>query len=321
MVVPSSVKIKQSEKVDHKIYQVPYKSEFFEYGLARLEIEGSKLNLVLKVGEIQITMCERFLQSTELQEKLKGVDMIVYDSLATCPATMLGERFEIPRVEILPLPLTAPLSFNHMVPMPVSYVPQLFTGFSDKMNFVERVMNLGAYFGGKLFMYLMHYRHMNALKVKYNINPERSIQEAVGKAELLISTADFALEYAQPLLPGRKKGSQEGGDRGTLSERWKRYLFKMTNYELLVMYFLVLYSTGNVMVGPPHVKDPKPLPPDLEEFLSNSGGHGFVIVSFGSNVASNLDKPVVDTLATAFGKLKQRVVWRLKGNGGVKHRK
>ena len=74
------------------------------------------------------------------------------------------------------------------------------------------------------------------------------------------------------------------------------------------------------MVGPPHVKDPKPLPPDLEEFLSMSGGHGFVIVSFGSNVASNLDKPVVDMLATAFGKLKQRVVWRLKGNSGVKQR-
>jgi len=271
LVVPSSIKIKSSEKVEHKIYQVPYKSEFFQYEMARLEIEGSKLNYVLKMGEIQVTMCERFLQSTELQEKLKGVDIIVYDSLAVCPATMLGERFGIQRVEILPLPLTASLGFSHMVPMPVSYVPQLFTGFSDKMNFMERVMNLVAYFGGKLFMHFMYYRPMNALKVKYNIKPERSFQEAVGNAELLISTADFALEYAQPLLP------------------------------------------GNVMVGPPHVKDPKPLPPDLEEFVSNSGGHGFIIVSFGSNVASNLEKQVVDMLATAFGKLKQRVVWRIKG--------
>ena len=214
MVVPSSVKIKSSEKVEHKIYQVPYKSEFFEYGLARIEIEGSKLNYVLKMSEIQVTMCERFLQSTELQEKLKDVDIIVYDSLATCPATMLGEHFNIPRVEILPLPLTASLAFNHMVPMPVSYVPQLITGFSDKMNFMERVMNLVASLGGKIFMDLVYYRPMSALKVKYNINPERSFQEAVGNAELLISTADFALEYAQPLLPGRKNGSKESGDGG-----------------------------------------------------------------------------------------------------------
>ena len=74
------------------------------------------------------------------------------------------------------------------------------------------------------------------------------------------------------------------------------------------------------MVGPLSIKDAiKPLPPDLEEFVSNSGGHGFIIVSFGSNVASILQKPVVDMLATAFGKLKQRVVWRLKGISTVSH--
>ena len=67
------------------------------------------------------------------------------------------------------------------------------------------------------------------------------------------------------------------------------------------------------MVGPLNVRDAKPLPPDLEESVSNSGGHGFIIVSFGSNVASGLPRPLVDMLATAFGKLKQRVVWRLKG--------
>ena len=43
---------------------------------------------------------------------------------------------------------------------------------------------------------------MNGLKVKYNIKPERSWQQAVGDAELVIITADFALEYPQPLLPG-----------------------------------------------------------------------------------------------------------------------
>ena len=68
------------------------------------------------------------------------------------------------------------------------------------------------------------------------------------------------------------------------------------------------------MVGPLNVRDTvQPLPRDLEAFLSNSGGHGFIIVSFGSNVASILPREIVDMLATAFGKLKQLVVWRLKG--------
>ena len=73
------------------------------------------------------------------------------------------------------------------------------------------------------------------------------------------------------------------------------------------------------MVGPLNVKDGKPLPPDLEEFVNDSGGHGFIIVSFGSNLASILPRTVVDMLATAFGKLKQRVVWRLKGINDISY--
>ena len=46
--------------------------------------------------------------------------------------------------------------------------------------------------------------------------------------------------------------------------------------------------TGQIMIGPLNVKDAQPLPSDLEEFISNSGDHGFIICSFGSMVASSL---------------------------------
>ncbi|KAL9975928.1 hypothetical protein ACROYT_G013148 [Oculina patagonica] len=270
-VVPSTQKIKPSEKVQHKIYQVPYKIGFLEDTMIRTQLEGNMIQMFLKMKEVMPILCESALNSTEVLKELKGFDLLIYDSVAFC-GVLLGERLNIPRVEILPAPPNIPFGFSHMIPMPVSYVPQLMTGFTDKMTLVERTMNLGAYVGAKLFMYFANYRPMDALKVKYNIKPERSFQEAAGDVELVIITADFALEYAQPLLP------------------------------------------SNVMVGPLKVKDAaKPLPPDLDKFVSNSGGHGFIIVSFGSNVASILPKPVVDMLATAFGKLKQRVVWRLKG--------
>ena len=41
------------------------------------------------------------------------------------------------------------------------------------------------------------------------------------------------------------------------------------------------------MVGPIGVKKPGALPPDLQEFLQDTGGHGFIIVSFGSYVEKN----------------------------------
>ena len=71
--------------------------------------------------------------------------------------------------------------------------------------------------------------------------------------------------------------------------------------------------TGQIMIGPMNVKDAQPLPSDLEEFISKSGDNGFIICSFGSMVASSLQREKVDMLAAAFGKLKQRVVWRIKG--------
>ena len=73
------------------------------------------------------------------------------------------------------------------------------------------------------------------------------------------------------------------------------------------------------MVGPLSVYDANPIPPDLEEFISSSGGHGFIIASFGTNVASPFSQAEVDMLALVFGKLKQRVVWRLKGTVTQNH--
>ena len=65
------------------------------------------------------------------------------------------------------------------------------------------------------------------------------------------------------------------------------------------------------MVGQLNVKNPRPLSPELEEFV-NKSIHGFIVVSFGTNVAF-LSKKKVDLLAAAFGKLQQNVVWKLKG--------
>ena len=67
------------------------------------------------------------------------------------------------------------------------------------------------------------------------------------------------------------------------------------------------------MVGPLTVKAPKTLAPDLDEFVSSSGVHGFVVVSFGSYLTSLLANEKVDLLAAAFGQLQQKVIWRLKG--------
>ncbi|CAH3189234.1 unnamed protein product [Porites evermanni] len=272
LVVPSSRKLKTTDRLplkSHKIYQVPYKPGF-EEEMIRLDIEGRTFQFFMKMNEVLSTLCESILNSTEILKELEGFDLIIYDGISN-GALLIGEKFDIPRVEILPDPPNVPFGgFAHMIPMPVSYVPQLITEFSNEMTFVERVLNLGAYLVSKLGVSLLSYRKMDALKVKYNIKPERSFEEALADAKMVIIGADFAVEYPQPLLPGQ------------------------------------------VMVGALNVKTAKPLPPELEKFVSASGERGFIIVSFGTNVAS-LPKAEVDMLAEAFGKLKQRVIWKVRG--------
>ena len=55
-------------------------------------------------------------------------------------------------------------------------------------------------------------------------------------------------------------------------------------------------------------------PPDLIDFINSAGGNGFIIVSFGSYVQTIISKEKIDIMASAFGKLKQNVIWKLKGN-------
>ena len=154
-----------------------------------------------RLSEVVQVFCESFLNSTDLLEDLRNFDLIAHDSFAAT-AVLLAERFDIPRVEILPSPPNSPWAMYHRVPMPVAYVPQHMSGFSDQMSLFQRVMNLGTYFSSRLFQDLAFARLMNGLKVKYNVKPQRSFQDAVGDVELLIIAADFALEYPQPLLPG-----------------------------------------------------------------------------------------------------------------------
>ena len=201
LAVPSLQKLKSNEKVPHMVYQVPFTPEFVDTFI-RLEIEGHKLHAFMKGREVLSALCESALNSTQLLEELRSFDLIVYDGTVAMCAPLVGEFLDIPRVELLVAAPNVPFGFNRMIPMPVSYVPQLMLGFTDKMSFVERVVNLMGYLGGKLFMKLAIDNIMDGLKVKYNIKPQRSYQEAVGNSELVIIAADFALEYPQPLLPG-----------------------------------------------------------------------------------------------------------------------
>ena len=155
-----------------------------------------------RLAEFQNALCEGVLNSTEMLKEVNNFDLLVYDSPAGMCGVLVGELLSIPRVQIQAHPNSL-FGFDNMIPMPVSYVPGLFSGLADEMTFMERVINLLSYLCLKTFwMDLVSSSAMNGHKIKYKIKPEKSYQEAVGDAEMVLIAADFALEYPQLLLPG-----------------------------------------------------------------------------------------------------------------------
>lgn len=66
-------------------------------------------------------------------------------------------------------------------------------------------------------------------------------------------------------------------------------------------------------VGGLHCKTANQLPEDLEAFVQSSADAGVVVVSFGSMV-TNLTAERADVIATAFGRIPQKVIWRFSGD-------
>ena len=72
-------------------------------------------------------------------------------------------------------------------------------------------------------------------------------------------------------------------------------------------------STATKLVGPLTVKPPSPLPRDLEQFISEAGDKGIILFSLGTLGDAVLQVHQVDMLAEIFGRLEQRIIWRLNG--------
>ena len=199
MLVSSDYKpSRSSEMIPHKVYQVPFKSGFLEEFLVKPAMEKGFFQAIINVAEFQRLVCESLLNSTELLQDLRNFDLIVYEGVALC-GVLVGEHLGIRRVGIFSV--IPSLGSYLMPPSPISYVPLRMTGLTDKMSFLQRVMNLVAYVAFQVIANRFFLGTMAAVKAKYNITPGISCGEAFGRDELVIVASDFALEYPQPLLP------------------------------------------------------------------------------------------------------------------------
>ncbi|XP_049856482.1 UDP-glucosyltransferase 2-like [Schistocerca gregaria] len=147
----------------------------------------------LQFGEPSV---QKFIRSGET------FDLAVLEGLAFMSYYGLIHRMGSPPVAKL-LTLTAPSSvyYNFGSPMEPAYMPDMWLGYSDHMDFWQRLYN--TYFYLRL-MYMWFYQVMplqEEVMRKYFGPDPPSVYEADRNVSLLIITNHFVLEYPRPHLP------------------------------------------------------------------------------------------------------------------------
>ncbi len=212
LVLPSG----RDASIRKVLSNLTYVSEYYEASIpAQKEredmLEWSKLILngtyldIIKFGsgasKKMQTYCEDVLRDVSLLQRLeeRQFDLVFVHNVFACPvliAQHLGLRF----VTFFPgIPPSGTMR-GYSNPVNPAYSPELFTGYSDRMSFLQRVQNtLYSAFHWQLTK--LSYRHLDELKIKYDIKPKLSTLDTLSQAEILFITSDFVLDFPRPYQP------------------------------------------------------------------------------------------------------------------------
>jgi len=127
-------------------------------------------------------------------------DVVIVDILANECGLALANHLGVPVIAYWASVMNAGEILFYGAPYPASYVPAVVTGFTDRMTFFERLLNLGYITGGWLFsrFVLLYPTYKTYTKLLPNAPfPDELIQNI---SALFVNT-DVSLDFARPILP------------------------------------------------------------------------------------------------------------------------
>ncbi|KAG8548847.1 hypothetical protein GDO81_023804 [Engystomops pustulosus] len=140
------------------------------------------------------------MNQTDILDFLKqeNYDIAIVDPFNPCHL-LIVEKLGIPYIAFFPGPFSYPLGF--WLPSPPSYVPMYVSGFTDRMNFLERVINTFLYLGSNMVEIKNEEIFRRVIEEHFPPDSRPSLSDLYHKAELWIYNMDFSIEFPRPLLP------------------------------------------------------------------------------------------------------------------------
>ncbi|XP_063221119.1 UDP-glycosyltransferase UGT5-like isoform X2 [Bacillus rossius redtenbacheri] len=223
------------------------------------------------------TFAEQAFQHSSIQDLIattnEKFDLVILADFFVDAFAGFAHKFDAPLIYMSPItgfPWTNDLIGN---PSPDSYVPSIFSQYSDHMSFRERLFNTVINTFGRLFHQLYYLPKQNSMMRQYfKVVPDLPhVSEIIIQRTALVFTyAMPGVSYPQPLLPNL------------------------------------------IQIGGIHVKPVKPLPKDLKKYMDDAS-EGVIYFSMGSNLRSaEFSEEQRDAFIKTFSKLKQKILWKFE---------
>ncbi|NXC40092.1 UD11 glucuronosyltransferase, partial [Penelope pileata] len=203
--------IKPSKNFITKRYPIPFTQEevdsmFRRTGQYAFE-EGSFLQKFprihqhfQKMSAMFLSTCEQLLYNKELMRYLaeSKFDALFTDPMLPC-GQILAEHLSLPSVLLLQQ-LPCGLDYEAtQCPNPPSYIPRIFSGNTDHMNFLQRMKNSLFDIPLSAMCYFL-YQPYEKLASEF-LQRDVTVLDLLRKASVWLLRLDFVFHYPRPLMP------------------------------------------------------------------------------------------------------------------------
>ncbi|XP_044065944.1 UDP-glucuronosyltransferase 2B20-like [Siniperca chuatsi] len=160
-------------------------------------------NIFNMIEENQQVVAKLVISIFENKTLIRELKETVYDLFLTDPAfpggVLLAHYLQLPLVFNVRWIFSGEAHFA-IAPSPLSYVPELFSLHSDKMDFFERIDNIIRH---SILVYMYHYVSNPPYQAvcDHYFGPDVNVMSLIQGADLWLMRADFTFEFPRPTMP------------------------------------------------------------------------------------------------------------------------
>ncbi|XP_043549149.1 UDP-glucuronosyltransferase 1A1-like [Chiloscyllium plagiosum] len=245
VVIPEiNLKMGPSPHYTTRVFPVPYsKDELYSLkpdvfpNMSFIERIHTGFEKTSRLRQLFMKTCESLLYNKELMQELveRKFDALLTDPFIPCGA-IIAEYLSLPTINLLRgLPCGLDSSATQC-PRPLSYVPRIFTGNTDRMTFLQRTKNVLVGLMDPLLCWFI-YSPFEELAQRF-LQRDLTLVQLLSNASIWLMRYDFTFESPRPLMPNMVLvGGINCKERKPLSQEFEEFVNSSGDHGIVIFSF------------------------------------------------------------------------------------